>query len=80
MKTIIVRGNYYDLGCGHDYVSIDDQILFSTNECVDCAQDAYYTRDINNSLRVINFTKTLFKEAGLNFDDYFDVIDDVKRE
>ena len=79
MKTIRIRRDYYDLGRGHDYVSIDDMILFDTSECVDCPQDAYYTRDINNSLRVINFAKTLFEGAGLNFEDYYEVVDEVSR-
>lgn len=80
MKTIVVKGSYSEFSDGYDGIYIDNKYIFSTSECNQCPEDAVYYRDIRDSFSVINLAKTLFKEAGLNFDDYFEVIDEVERE
>ena len=80
MKKIIVKGNYNYDGTSYDMISINDKMYLSTSECADCPEDAIYSRDIRNAFSILKFTEKLFKEVGLNFDDYFEVIDNVERE
>ena len=80
MKKIIVTGNYNSIGTGYDMISINDKMYLSTSECIDCPEDAIYTRDIRDAFSILKFTEKIFKEAGLNFNDYFEIVDDVDGE
>lgn len=80
MKKIIVTGHYNRYSDSYDMIKIDNKMYLSTGECVNCPEDATYNRDIHNSFSILRFTEKLFKEAGLNFSDYFEIVDDIDRE
>ena len=80
MKKIIVTGHYNCYSDSYDMIKIDDKVYLSTSELVNCPEDATYNRDVHNAFSILRFTEKLFKEAGLNFNDYFEIVDDVDRE
>lgn len=80
MKKIIVTGHYNSYGNSYDMVKIDDKVYLVTSELVNYPEDATYNRDVYNAFSILRFTEKIFKEAGLNFNDYFEVIDEVERE
>lgn len=58
----------------YDNLLLEDEYILSTSELTENHGDATYNREIHSSFDFVKFAKKLFNEAGLNFEEYFDVV------
>lgn len=58
----------------YDTLLLEDEYILGTSEFTENPEDATYDRGVHSSVDFVKFAKKLFNEAGLNFEEYFDVV------
>ena len=59
--------------------NIDKTLVYCT-ELFNTTEDSVFNRSAHSSQSFINFAKNLFTEADLDFNDYFIVEDEIKKD
>lgn len=58
----------------YDNLLLEDEYILSTSEFTENPEDATYNRGVHSSFDFVKFAEKLFNEAGLNFEEYFDIV------